>query len=280
VLPAGIHRFNFSAILPPEIPCDMREQYGYVSYTASLKLERPKKSTFKHKVKFHVRKDLDLNLEYPRFNVPRITTARKRFGFFCFKSKPLQMAVTIPTIGLAPGSVIRMITDIENPTCTKVKSIRISFCKRVSYTSQYPYQGKKDEVKTLKTEVCEGTVRNGSRTYEKMFEIPSPLKITSHCACLVMEIAYEFNIKCVVSGFSIGPDIRIPIIIGTVPYREVSVEPRERSLSLPSYTQVLMEEEIRKFFGFLLNSTFPLVVILDFSKIHGGNFKNITAKKI
>jgi sporulation-control protein spo0M len=73
VLPSGEHSFQFSMILPYNLPSSFEGQYGHVRYTVKATLDRPWKFDHEVKAAFTVLSHLDLNLDpqnrvRPEFN--------------------------------------------------------------------------------------------------------------------------------------------------------------------------------------------------------------------
>jgi hypothetical protein len=73
VLQSGEHCFQFSVILPNNVPSSFEGQYGHVRYTVKATLDRPWKFDHEVKAAFTVLSHLDLNLDpqnkvSPEFN--------------------------------------------------------------------------------------------------------------------------------------------------------------------------------------------------------------------
>lgn len=246
VISPGEHRFPFSIQLPSTLPQSLTETFGYIRYSIRVKLQRSRKFDLLYSINFQVRKQVDLNREFPELRMSNEIEKEKTFGFLCFASQPLRMKVTIPRTGFTPGQIVKITTEIVNPTSTKVKSIKISFVKKVKFNSTNPYFCTKEEESIVNSEVCEGSVRYGSKTYENHFQVPSSIQISTNNSCRVINLSYEIHVKCKVSRFKIGPLVKIPIVIGTIPFNDDF----DRSSALPSYSEILYEDELRKFLIF------------------------------
>lgn len=102
-LSPGLHKFNFSCVLPPQLPTSFESKYGYIRYQVKVEVERPWKFDVKFCFAFTVIKVLDLNYENPALRSPLKQEITKTF-FFGLSSKPLFISAEIPMSGFVAGA--------------------------------------------------------------------------------------------------------------------------------------------------------------------------------
>lgn len=160
----------------------------------------------------------------------------KTFCCWPCKSKPLIMTAKIPKTGYVCGENIPVAIDIDNPTNTPIKEVKISLNLFATYFSQYPRIHtcvEKFPLAKVKTTLSEGVPKS---TIIDVIRVP-PTPPTCQTYCKIIQLTYELHIESKVKGLHGAPSIAIPITIGNVPLIQCqhSVEhPILQSLPVPN----------------------------------------------
>lgn len=142
--------------------------------------------------------------------------AMKTFCCAFLRTKPLYLSASIPLGGYVPGQAINVSVEINNESRIDIEDVRVSLKKIVRYNAQIPHPRTKEE-RTSEAEIrCGGLKKRNKIAYTQQLFIPAvPPTNTNYCR--VLNVCYEVQVKCKVSGMSFSPVVIIPIIIGTVP---------------------------------------------------------------
>jgi hypothetical protein len=134
---------------------------------------------------------------------------------FC-RTKPLYLSASIPMGGYVPGQAIAVSVEINNESRIDIEDVRVTLKKIVRYNAQIPHARTKEE-RTTEAEIrCGGLRKRNKIAYTQQLFIPA-VPPTNINYCRVLNVCYEVQVKCKVSGMSFSPVVIIPIIIGTVP---------------------------------------------------------------
>lgn len=215
-LSPGHYRYNFQVLLPTSLPTSCEAPYGAIRYLVSVVLDRPYKFDLTYKVAFTVIKQLDLNYENPSLRLPLKMETMKTFCCAFCRSRPLFLAASIPMGGYVPGQAINVNVEINNESNVDIDDVKVSLKKIIRYNAQIPSTMTKEDVIT-EVEVHSGGIKRRSKdTFNQQLFIPAvPPSNANYCR--VLNVSYEVQVKCKVSGLSQGPVVKLPIIIGTVP---------------------------------------------------------------
>lgn len=182
----------------------------------NLLLDRPYKFDLTYKLAFTVIKQLDLNYENPSLRLPLKMDTLKMFCCGFLKSKPLFLSASVPMGGYVAGQAINVSIEINNESRVDVEDVRASLKKIVRYNALIPHVRTKEE-RTTEAEIrCGGIKRRSKMAYTQQLFIPA-VPPTNINYCRVLNVSYEVQVKCKVSGLSMSPSVVLPIVIGTVP---------------------------------------------------------------
>lgn len=216
ILP-GIHTYNFSCVLPHQIPTSFEGRIGHIRYTIMVALERPWKFNNTFKVAFTVLKPYDLNYDSPVLRMPSQMEINKTFCCWPCSSGPMVLTASIPQTGYVPGQAVNIRVDIRNLSSIRIDEIRFILMKIVNYHSQQPRSKCREEIiEVAEARNIKGVNKNESIDIEQQLVIPS-VPPTNVLFCRVIKIQYELVVKGSVRGMHRDPFIRLPITIGTVP---------------------------------------------------------------
>lgn len=203
-------------------------------------LVRPYKFDLTYKVAFTVIKQLDLNYENPSIRFPLKMEAMKTFCCAFCRTRPIYLAASIPMGGFVPGQAITVSVEINNESRVDIEDVKVSLKKIIKYIAQTPSPMTK--VETInEVEIHSGLVKRRSKEHfnQQLFIPAVPPTNTNYCR--VLNVSYEVHVKCIVSGLSQGPTVRLPIIIGTIPINPLQNHNMSSTPSLVemSYDQML-----------------------------------------
>lgn len=137
------------------------------------------------------------------------------------KSAEISYSLEVPQGAYASGQTLRYKLMIHNGSMTDIKGYRLDFHEQMTFTALEPErQSRKSDVivatKRCTTETCP---KLSHRTFEGGLVLPAippdtdnPEEIVSVTHSLAAELIYR--------GCHFNDDIRIPIVIGTMPIRE------------------------------------------------------------
>lgn len=214
-LPAGQHVYPFTCVLPPTLPSSFEGEFGHVRYTVKVVLDRPWKFDQEIKAAFTVLSPVDLN-KTPSTKDPVKRTLEKFFCCFCCKSGPLTVVVSLPQSGYVPGQVVPILAEIDNISNVAISNVHFSFQKIIAYHSQSPRRETKREVVVLQKMQIGAVEAGGSKTFNQPLTLPAlpPSNLTN---CSLIDLDYEIQVECVVSGMHTNLTTKIPLTIGTIP---------------------------------------------------------------
>lgn len=215
-LQPGVHMFNFSCVLPPNLPTSFEAPNGYIRYTTKVTLERPWKFDLSFVNGFTVIKSLDLNYEVPNLNSPFTMETAKKFWFTFGGANNFHISASIPISGFVAGQNVNVIAEVNNQTNVEIVYLKISLKRIIDYHSTTPYKKVKREVRTEREMRCVGVPKQELKKFDENFKIPAvpPTNVNS---CTVIQVCYELQIKAKVSGIHKSPVLKFPITIGTIP---------------------------------------------------------------
>ncbi|XP_055643295.1 arrestin domain-containing protein 2-like [Toxorhynchites rutilus septentrionalis] len=212
-MPAGLHVYNFSCVLPPHLPSSYEGKHGRIRYTASAVLVRPWKFNQSCKVAFTVLRPFDPS-QFPELrnsiNLEQVIT------FCCWpcRSRPLLITVGTPMNGYVAGQIVDIVVTLDNRSSVSVFGVTSKLKRTVYFISQRPSKKTKEVTETLSTVRSDTYDDNATRCLQKL-EIPCVVPTTSSS---ILIINYKLFITIEVDGCHRNPKFQIPIIIGTVPF--------------------------------------------------------------
>ncbi|XP_077295393.1 arrestin domain-containing protein 3-like [Arctopsyche grandis] len=212
-LVAGKHTFNFTIVLPPNLPSSFEGMYGHVRYLAEVKLKRPYKIDLSSKNVFTVLSHLNLN-ELPSIQLPMTHELLKNFNYLLVDNGMLEMTIKIPSLGFISGESIPVICNIKNESKIKVECIKLQLVKMILYTSKYPIRKHKVEMVKVSRYLGGGVNCGEEKIFELSLLLPE-LPPSSFTMSSIIEVKYELKAKAVISGFHSNLKSIIPIVIGT-----------------------------------------------------------------
>lgn len=215
-LPPGIHTFNTICVLPSHLATSFEGSVGHIRYFAKVVVDRPWKFDHTFKRAFTVIRQYDLNYE----SSLRLPVELHRVDTLCCfpcRSGPFKWDVKLPVGGFAPGQKIPIHIDIVNHSGTTIKHFRLRLRRIVLFHATTPKpktRREKEEIVNYKLQ--ERAVDYGDTHVEHALDIPS-IPPTNIMNSATVQVTYELKVSAVTTGCHDDIEMKIPIVIGTVP---------------------------------------------------------------
>lgn len=153
------------------------------------------------------------------------------------RSKPLILTAKVPKTGYVSGENIIVTVDIDNPTKTPIKEVKISLNLFATYFSQYPrIHTCVEKFPLVKVKTTSLGSDSQSTITETIKVPPTPPSCQSYCK--IIQLIYELHIETKVGGMHGAPSVAIPITIGNVPLMQIQnqsfEQPMLQSLPVPT----------------------------------------------
>ncbi|XP_055679292.1 arrestin domain-containing protein 3-like isoform X2 [Lutzomyia longipalpis] len=215
-LSAGTHVYTVACALPPELPSSFEGNYGSIRYSVKVVVDRPWKFDHTFEEIFTVLKQYDLNFD----SSLRLPFERQKVSTFCFwpfRTGPMQVIVKLPQTGFVPGQIVPVTVDINNDSGTSINYFRLLLMKYVLYHAQTPRPKTRRQREIVVNNRVEKNILGMGRTQAQIsLEIPS-LPPTNIIHNRIIHITYELKVCAKTPRCSEDLEIRVPIVIGTVP---------------------------------------------------------------
>ncbi|XP_065656482.1 arrestin domain-containing protein 3 [Hydra vulgaris] len=208
----SFHRFKFT--LPVILPSSFEGPYGHIRYLVSAEIDKPWKFNHKTKRPFTVNEIIDTNL--PQYNSLRPSCSNHKQLFCCCRCVvgPLDIEASIDRSAYCPGELIMVTAQARNNTTRDMAGMKAYLYKHVDYISTTKKKTCSEKVAEMESPSIPGG--QSSIWQNQPFSIPatSPSILTSR----VIKVWYELTIQ-VDESWRSDSLLKLPIIIGTVPYR-------------------------------------------------------------
>ncbi|KAG4068171.1 hypothetical protein HA402_001596 [Bradysia odoriphaga] len=232
-LSAGFHQFNFSCVLPFNLPTSFESKYGHIRYQIKVEFERPWKLDLNYSFGFTVIKVYDLNYDTPAIRAPLKAETTKSF-YMGLSSKAVYLSAEIPARGFVAGQSVPITIFTNNESNIDVKEIKVSLKKVIHYNSQTPRTKTRERVESTSEIRHSGVLRKSKENtvVNLFFPAVPPTNITS---CSIIQVTYLIQIVAKVGGMHFSPLVRLPVTIGTVPLQNQT--PIQPMLSILNSTE-------------------------------------------
>ena len=211
-VPPGTHVYKFTCVLPDNLPTSFEGHYGHIRYTATVLVERPTQRNTTYREAFTVLRHVNLNDE-PALKYPKKLELSKTFGWWVFKSDPLNIVVEIPCTGFVPGQAIPVTVRWDNNSNASIHGVRIKLFKNEEYQATDPYEKKKTDQQSVVKVENRDMHKQGQVRFERNLNIPAvpPTSVSP-----LIRISYELVVYVHISSGD-NPVFNVPISIGTIP---------------------------------------------------------------
>ncbi|KAL1374123.1 hypothetical protein pipiens_004992 [Culex pipiens pipiens] len=211
-VPEGTHVYKFTCVLPDNLPTSFEGQYGHIRYTATILVERPTQKNTTYREAFTVLRHVNLN-DDPSLKIPKKLELSKTFGWWVFKSDPLNIVVEIPCTGFVPGQAIPVTVRWDNSSNASIHGVRIKLFKNEEYQATDPYEKKRTDQQSVVKVENRDMHKQGQVRFERNLTIPAvpPTSVSP-----LIKISYELVVYVHISSGD-NPVFNVPISIGTIP---------------------------------------------------------------
>ena len=210
----GSHRFRFQFTVPPHCPSSFQGSVGYIRYevlgrigTGLFRFDR------RISAPIQVRQIVDIN--QPQVLAPFRHVQVKQVGCLCCVSGNIEFTVELPRTGFCiNGDRIPLLVTVENG-CGRRISMRAEISKLITYYAEGDQRFKKSIIERVGSEVI---LPHSTVTWNpENFIVPAVEPTLSSCSIITVE--YTLKVWADVP-YAINPSIKIPILLGNVPYRD------------------------------------------------------------
>ncbi|XP_055550746.1 arrestin domain-containing protein 4-like [Wyeomyia smithii] len=211
-IPPGSHTFKFACPLPVTLPTSFEGQFGHVRYTITVVVERPTYQNTSHREGLTVLRQVNLNDEPSLWDAKKLELS-KQFGWWIFKSDPLDISVEVPSTGYVPGQHIPVLVQWNNGSSVIINGIRIKLYKNETYSAKDPFEKSRTDTQCIAKVENRDAHAQGRIKFERNLPIPStpPSSVSP-----MITISYELVVYIHISSGEI-PEFNVPITIGTIP---------------------------------------------------------------
>lgn len=211
-VPQGTHVYKFTCVLPDNLPTSFEGQYGHIRYTATILVERPTQKNTTYREAFTVLRHVNLN-DDPSLKIPKKLELSKTFGWWVFKSDPLNIVVEIPCTGFVPGQAIPVTVRWDNSSNASIHGVRIKLFKNEEYQATDPYEKKRTDQQSVVKVENRDMHKQGQVRFERNLTIPA---VPPNSVSPLIKISYELVVYVHISSGD-NPVFNVPISIGTIP---------------------------------------------------------------
>ncbi|XP_055641430.1 arrestin domain-containing protein 4-like isoform X2 [Toxorhynchites rutilus septentrionalis] len=208
----GRHVYRFSCPLPDTLPTSFEGSYGSIRYTITTVVERPSNQNSTFREALTVLRHVNLNND-PSLRKPKKLELSKSFGWWIFKSDPLNIAVEIPFTGYVPGQYIPVAVRWNNNSSAYISGIRIKLFKNEVYFATDPYEKQRTNSQCVVKIENRDEQKQEQASFQRNLLIPSTPPTSSSN---LITIAYELAVYIHISTGEI-PEFNVPITVGTIP---------------------------------------------------------------
>lgn len=141
------------------------------------------------------------------------------FKKFKFSSKSPFMKAGVSTGGFVCGQKVEFNIHVENDSSVDIKVFKIELVKVFLYISNELDKGPDSQIarKSVASKVIDGLPGKTTKDFKAFLSIPY-VPPSSEGLCKILELSYEFHVTAKFKGLHSNLVLKIPIVIGTVPF--------------------------------------------------------------
>ncbi|TMW46988.1 hypothetical protein DOY81_007935 [Sarcophaga bullata] len=217
-LPPGTYRYDIRIYLPVECPTSCEGRYGHVRYELTVKLDRPFRFDNVFTKPLTIIRTLDLNLN-PSLSLP--IEEEDVFSPCCWSctGDNIEATVKLPHGGYANGQRVRYTVHVANRSMNDIGGYKVKFNQTMTFTAHTPQHKTRSVKKELYRNVVHTQcLRLSSQVYTGNFVIDATAPSTEENS--IINIYYTLKVTLQLKGCATDKDLRIRVVIGTIPLRE------------------------------------------------------------
>uniref|UniRef100_A0AC34FNW1 Arrestin C-terminal-like domain-containing protein n=1 Tax=Panagrolaimus sp. ES5 TaxID=591445 RepID=A0AC34FNW1_9BILA len=233
ILQPGLYQFPLAFLIPANAPPSMKGDHGYISYRIRINIDIPWAPDEERFCEFSVCPIIDLNCDR-RLALPAATGFMDTETNCCScVSYPLEIKVSIPKTGYIPGEHILVKIRIDNKTSLKIPKFEIAIMENLLFAANsYSRSMNKSSSRIIASKIV---IVDSNVDESKIVYLTVPPLMPSYHKCPIIKNDYSLFVKFTTDAvFTSGPEIKIPITIGSIPLREPSAPSTLVLTSLPT----------------------------------------------
>ncbi|CAJ0941034.1 unnamed protein product, partial [Mesorhabditis belari] len=246
-IPTGNYEFPFSFRLPISCLPSFEGEYGHIRYELKVEIDRPWRFDEEATCPFTVVTVCDLNL-FPYAKEPAFHVVCEKTGLPIFRRGDVGVEVYMPKQGFVPGETIPVKITISNESSKDMESIELVLREYVDYAAFHP--GSDFPVNALYTEsACGSSLKEHRRD---VANVEMPVKLDAHSEgsftvnlvippivasfqCAITRVYYMLKVAASTEAtFNSKVKLKMPLMIGTIPFREDPPPPLDSPPAYPS----------------------------------------------
>ncbi|XP_037778281.1 arrestin domain-containing protein 17-like [Penaeus monodon] len=217
-LPAGMHKFNFSFVLPLNIPSSFESETGQVRHLCKAKISVPWGFDKTCTQPYSVNCLYDLNTDSVAKQPIQCNEHKYLCCLWC-RSGPLSMVVRVSRSGYVPGEKILINAECSNKTDSVVDYTEANIHQVIVFHAQ----GKSKHIDRKVAEIKKPAIHAGDDyiwSEVGLLVPPLPPSKLQFCNNIEINIISKYKFKMSPSGCHGNLDHQVPLIIGSIPLRE------------------------------------------------------------
>lgn len=228
VLPAGRQTYPFAINIPLQLPSSFEGSIGHIRYTLKAEIDRPWKFDHKYMVPIIINEVIDTNL--PQYNIRPGGSVSKDVGCLCCAAGPLDMTGSIDRGCYCPGERILITADIQNHTTRDMDAVKAKLIQTITYhaTNHHKTRTRSQTI----TKIQGAGIPQGEFAKWDNQALDLPVMPPTILNSRVINVVYYLQLEVAVP-WGLDPDIKMPITIGTVPYRPVYGQQFQQTSNAP-----------------------------------------------
>ncbi|KAK3096667.1 hypothetical protein FSP39_002241 [Pinctada imbricata] len=242
-LHAGDHYYPFEFVLPPTLPSSFEVNHGSVRYFVKIKIDRPSwHKDYKLTTPFTVLSHLDLNFEENAMQ-PNQMNESKMICCLCCATGPVTAQFRIERRGYVPGEGVRIFAEIRNDSDRPILKSKVKLYQKTTLISS---GGHKNRRTTDLAKIERGRIEGGGSdqwTGETLVIPPCPPSFLRGCS--IIDIDHWLTFTADIEDTPFDLDLELPVIIGTIPLRNLYTVPQYGGFAPPIGFQGLYDVKFR-----------------------------------
>lgn len=211
----GVHKYNFSVLIPPTAPYSIEGSHGYVRYRIDANLDIPWDVDLHTEAAFRVVRPLDLNL-FPMLKTPVNAADSIVISYCCCQDRPIHLVLQLPKQGYAVGETIEARVVLDNRGSHTFYKSSLSLEKLFTYIAEGHSH---EECIRIAYKPCQGVNKRERVTYTEDITIPHDAPTSTKNFCQAFNVSYRLRLSASIDGFASNPNLYAPIFIGNVGFK-------------------------------------------------------------
>lgn len=164
-------------------------------------------------------------MNFSFFIIKQIPSSSEAYKTYCCgpcTTEPVKLVLSLPQTGFVPGQEIPINVVVINNSSLPVVQTRFSLILLVRYFSRTPTAHTCIEKIVVATAKGDGVLRNCTRSISQQIRVPATSP-TCLSLCKLIQTAYHVEVKAKMGSMHDSQMVTMPVIIGTIPIRTVSL---------------------------------------------------------